>query len=65
MDTTNGEAIQWLADKLGFTGREPEEVDIITAVCRDKRMPVDAFKLFGVKEAKRGRDVSEVACVDV
>lgn len=71
MDTSNGEAVRWLAERLGLVGDGDEKavpgeaVNIIAAVCRDKRMPVDAFKLFGVREAKRGRERYPVARVDV
>ena len=71
MDSSNGEALRWLADRLGLVGdsdgkAEPAKVlDIIMAVCRDKRMPIDAFRLFGVKEATRGRERYPVARVDV
>ncbi len=40
-------------------------VDLITATCRDKRMPIEAFKLFGVKIAKRGRDKFDVCRIDL
>jgi hypothetical protein len=64
--TTNGEAAKWIADRLGMNG-EPtaEPVDIITATCRDKRMPIEAFKLFGVKEGQRGRDRFAVCRADL
>ena len=65
MGTTNGEAATWIADRLGLTGKPAEAVDIITATARDKRMPIDAFKLFGVKEAQRGRDRIKVCRVDI
>ncbi len=54
MKTTNGEAAKWIANRLGLAG-EPSvaSIDIITATCRDKRMPVEAFKMFGVKVARR------------
>lgn len=71
MDSSNGEAVRWLADRLGLVrdadgnAKPAETVDIITAVCRDKRMPVDAFQLFGVKESTRGRERYPVARVDV
>lgn len=71
MDSSNGEAVRWLADRIGLVrhaegnAKPVEAVDIITAVCRDKRMLIDAFKLFGVKEATRGRERYPVARVDV
>lgn len=71
LDCSNGEAVRWLADRLGLVrdaegnAKPAEAVDIITAVCRDKRMPPEAFKQFGVKEAKRGRENWPVVRVDV
>lgn len=64
-DTSNGDAAKWIADRIGLTGKPAEAVDIITATCRDKRMPVKAFKLFGVKEAQRGRDRFAVCRIDL
>ncbi|MFN7891057.1 MAG: primase-helicase zinc-binding domain-containing protein [Pirellula sp.] len=64
--TTNGEATKWIADRLGMNGLlTAEPVDIITATCLDKRMPIEAFKLFGVKEGQRGRDRFAVCRVDL
>jgi len=66
MNKTNGEAANWIASRLGINGESPAEpLDIITVTCRDKRIPVEAFKLFGVKEAKRGRDGFPVCRVDL
>lgn len=65
MGISNGDAATWIADRLGLTGKPAEAVDIITATARDKRMPVDAFKLFGVKEAQRGRDRFAVCRIDL
>ncbi|WP_168564338.1 hypothetical protein [Crateriforma spongiae] len=68
LGVTNFEAATWVAERLGMNagdGSPVAAVDIITATCRDKRMPVDAFKLFGVKEAQRGRERRTVARVDV
>jgi hypothetical protein len=63
---TNGEAAKWIADRLGLNGLQAAApVDIITATCRDKRMPIEAFKLFGVKIAKRGRDRFDVCRIDL
>lgn len=66
MKTTNSKAAKWIADRLGLNG-EPTAapVDIITATCQDKRMPIEAFKLFGVKEGRRGRDRFAVCRVDL
>ncbi|MBX3421540.1 MAG: hypothetical protein KF752_08290 [Pirellulaceae bacterium] len=66
MNITNGEAAKWIAGRLGMNG-EPTTtpVDIITATCRDKRMPVEAFKLFGVKEVQRGRNRLVVCRVEL
>jgi hypothetical protein len=66
MKTTNGEAANWIADWLGMNGVQADApMDIITATCRDKRMPIEAFKLFGVQEARRGRDRFKVCRVDL
>lgn len=53
------ETLQFVADQLGI---EPAsgaatrpELDIVTAVARAKRMPLDAFRQFGVEVAKRGK----------
>lgn len=59
--TSNGEAAQWIADRLGMTGKPAEAVDIITATCQDKRMPIEAFKRFGVAEAQIGRSPGRIA----
>ena len=64
--TTNGEAAKWVAERLCLNGvQAAAPVDIITATCRDKGMPVEAFKLFGVKVARRGREKSDVCRVDL
>jgi putative DNA primase/helicase len=66
MKTTNGEAAKWIAEQLGLNrGQIAEHVDVITATCRDKRMPIEAFKLFGVRIGKRGRDRLAVCRVDL
>lgn len=66
MKITNGEAAKWIADRLGLTDNPSvAKVDIITATCRDKRMPIETFKLFGVKIAKRGRDRFDVCRIDL
>jgi hypothetical protein len=46
------------ADCVGMTpqdGAKPKPVDIIEAVCRSKRMPLEAFKQFGANPDKRNR----------
>ncbi|GAB5517219.1 primase-helicase zinc-binding domain-containing protein [Rhodopirellula baltica] len=63
--STYGKAAGWLADRLGLVGQTPIKLDIITETALNKRMPVDAFKAFGVKEAKRGRDKRTVCRVDL
>ncbi len=66
LKTTNGEAAKWIADRLGMNGvQAAAPVDIITATCRNKRMAIEAFKLFGVNVAKRGRNRQEVCRVDL
>lgn len=55
---SQGEAAKLVADHLGLSSvprSKPESEDIITAVCRDKRMPIDAFKQFEPELAKRNR----------
>lgn len=67
-----GESVEWIADYLGI--RPPDrdghienghtkKTDIIELVCRNKRMPPDEFRRYGVKIARRGQ--VEVARVDV
>ncbi len=57
--TTNGKAAKWIADHLGLSAAEAVGtkpiVDIIEAVARDRRMPIDAFKLFEPYAETRGR----------
>ncbi len=66
MDTSFEDAAKWTADRLGLNNRpSTSPVDIITATCRDKRMPVEAFRIFGAKEAIRGRDRLAVCRVDL
>ena len=48
------ESARRIADYLGLSA-DSIPVDIIAAVCRDKRMPVDAFKKFGATEDMRGK----------
>jgi hypothetical protein len=64
--TTNGEAAKWIADRLGMNGvLTAEPVDIVTATCLDKRMPIEPFKSFGLKQGHRGRDRFAVCRVDL
>ena len=65
MKTSCGEAAKWLADRLGLTAQAVKPVDIIAATARDKEMPIDAFKQFGVTAEKRGRGDRLVARVDL
>ncbi|WP_413430910.1 primase-helicase zinc-binding domain-containing protein [Crateriforma spongiae] len=66
--STIDDAGKWLADHLGLSGDDADDKpadDVITMVCRDKRMPRDAFLKFGATEAKRGRKQKPVARVPV
>ncbi|TWT70012.1 primase-helicase zinc-binding domain-containing protein [Crateriforma conspicua] len=66
--STIDEAGQWIANHLGLSGDDTNDQpadDVITLVCRDKRMPRDAFLKFGATEAKRGRKQKPVARVPV
>jgi hypothetical protein len=66
MKSSNGEASKWIADRLGLNGTSSVgPIDIITATCRDKQMPIEAFKLFGVKVARRGRESRNVCRIDL
>jgi len=52
----NGEAITRLASELSIAGdSDSPKLDLIDAVCRDKRMPRDAFMRFGPTIEKRGK----------
>ncbi|TWU36021.1 toprim domain-containing protein [Novipirellula artificiosorum] len=64
---TQGEAAKLVAGYLGIAGEQsnPPERDIIAEVCRDKRMPIDAFKQFNPTIEKRGRNKNPVARVPV
>ena len=65
LNLTNGEAIKWLADYLGLTNDPAApKPDLIEQVCRDKRMPREAFEKYGVRVAKRGREKRLVVRVD-
>ncbi|GAA4435818.1 hypothetical protein [Bremerella cremea] len=63
--STYGQATKWVADYLGVTNTPPPPIDIIQATADNKRMPVEAFRQFGVVEAKRGRKNIRVARIDV
>ncbi|HUP82359.1 MAG TPA: primase-helicase zinc-binding domain-containing protein, partial [Pirellula sp.] len=63
LNVTNLQAAQMVAKHLGFEDVAPEKVNIIEAVARDKRMPLDAFLQFNPVVAKRGK--REVARVGV
>ncbi len=67
MKTTNGQAAKWIAERLGMNEeyKALAPVDIIAATCRDKRMPIEAFRLFGVKEGQRGKERHTVCRVDL
>lgn len=62
-----GEAAKVIASYLGFTIDDGDipKLDIIEQVAKAKRMPVDAFRMFGPEIAKRGRDKKPVARVPV
>lgn len=64
---TQGEAAKAVARFVGFDPQNcgPPKRDLIAEVCRDKRMPVDAFLQFAPTIAKRGRDRAEVVRVPV
>lgn len=62
---TYSQAMNWVADQLGFSTTRPAPVDIVTATANSKGMPVEAFRQFGVQEAKRGRKKTLVARIDV
>lgn len=53
------EALRFVAEQVGIqpvTGATTrQEVDIVAAVARAKRMPLDAFLQFGAEAAKRGK----------
>ena len=69
-EITNGQAARWIAEQLGLISpdgrvRDEEPEDIIAAVARNKRMPVAAFREFGVKPTTKGRERYAVARVNV
>jgi hypothetical protein len=50
------EAARQVASYLGIKSEsQPVKQDLIEQVCRDKRMPIEAFRLFNPTIAKRGR----------
>lgn len=72
-DIYSDEATQCVADQLESMGAADREsqalkpMDIIADTARDMRVPVEAFRLFGVREAHRGRPENRmpVARVDL
>lgn len=61
---TNSEAIKRLAEQLGVASEAKSlDNDLIEALCRDKRMPIDAFKQFGPTIVTFGRDRKKVVSV--
>lgn len=67
--SSQGEAAQLVRGHLGLSvseaiGAKPK-IDIIEQVAKAKRMPVDAFRSFGVEQANRGREKTPVARVPV
>lgn len=52
------ESLTFVAEQVGIqpaSGAARLEVDIVAAVARAKRMPIDAFRQFGAEAAKRGK----------
>ena len=64
-NSSYGQALKWVADQLGVTSAACPPVDIIAATASNKGMSIEAFRLFGVHEAKRGRNNKRVARIDV
>ena len=65
---SQGDAAKAVAEFLGLSPRssdKPPEIDIIAEVCKQKRMPVEAFLQFGAVAEKRGREKRPVARVPV
>ncbi len=65
---SQGDAAKAVAEFLGLSPRssdKPPEIDIIAEVCKQKRMPVEAFLQFGAIAEKRGREKRPVARVPV
>jgi hypothetical protein len=62
-----GDAARAIASHLGIDGSSEPDIrrDVIAEVCKDKRMPLDAFMLFGPTIEKRGRSKNDVARVPV
>ena len=57
LNVSFSEALAIVADAVGMapTSGPANPIDIIAAVCRAKRMPVEAFKQFGANPDKRNR----------
>ncbi len=56
---SQGDAAKAIASYLGIGGMESAatvELDVIELVCKDKRMPIEAFKQFRPTIEKRGRN---------
>jgi len=64
---TMGDAAKAIAAHLGIDGSSGPTIkrDIVSEVCKDKRMPLDAFMQFGPTVEKRGKGRNEVARVKV
>jgi len=67
---SQGEAANGIRELPGLSvsesvGVKPPPVDIIAEVCRDKKMPIDAFMQFNPEVAKRGRGKQDCARVPV
>ena len=59
-------ALQIVAEHCGLvatSASEPVKRDLVEDVCRDKRMPIEAFKQFSPVVAKRGRSSMKVVRV--
>jgi len=65
-DMTFADAIQLVARHLGVCDTEPAQpADLVTLICREKRMPMDAFRKFKPTLDKRGREKTPVVRVPV
>ncbi len=59
-------ALQKVAEYLGIIPTEHStQPDLIEAICRDKRMPIEAFRRFNPEVATRGRSRNQVVRVPV
>lgn len=60
-------SLELVANYLGIApqAQPAAKPDLIAEVCRDKRMPIEAFKQFGPTIAKRGRTRNDVVRVPV